>query len=58
MGGARGSVGLWTEEPRETGAPTCAKYLSVCSVGVVRWVSKSIESRWLNRLCIDRVSID
>ena len=35
MGGARGSVELWTEGPRETGAPTCAKYLSVCSVGIV-----------------------
>ena len=44
--GARGPVGLWTEGPRETGAPTCAKYLSVCSV---RIVGSSI--RWcLNRL--------
>ena len=32
MGGARGPVGLWTEGPRVTGAPACAKYSSVCSV--------------------------
>ena len=38
MGGARGPVGLCTKGPRETGAPTCAKYLSVCSVGIVRIV--------------------
>ena len=32
MGSARGSNGLWTEGPRVTGALTCAKYSSVCSV--------------------------
>ena len=32
MGGARGPVGLWTEGPRVTEAPTCAKYSRVCSV--------------------------
>jgi len=57
--GARGPVGLWTEGPRETGAPTCAKYLSVCSVGIVGIVGCSIlvvescpcES---NRLCLNQ----
>ena len=44
MGGARGPVGLWTEGPRETGAPTCAKYLSVCSVGIVQIVGCSNRS--------------
>jgi hypothetical protein len=34
MGGARGPVGLWTEGPRVMGAPTCAKYSSMCSVFV------------------------
>ena len=32
MGGARGEVGLRTEGLRVTGAPTCAKYSSMCSV--------------------------
>ena len=32
MGGVRGLVGLWTEGPRLTGALSCAKYSSVCSV--------------------------
>ena len=31
MGGTRGPVGPWSEGPRETGAPLCAKCLSVCS---------------------------
>ena len=31
MWGVRGSVGLRSEGPRVTGAPTCAKYLCVCS---------------------------
>ena len=31
-GGTRGSVRLWTEGPRATGAPTCAKYSSECSM--------------------------
>ena len=31
MGGTRGPVGLWLEEPRVMGAPLCAKCLSVCS---------------------------
>ena len=44
MGGARGPVGLQTEGPRETGAPTCAKYLSVCSVGIVRLLFDLSES--------------
>ena len=44
MGGARGPVGLQTEGPRETGAPTCAKYLSVCSVGIVQIVGCSNRS--------------
>ena len=30
MGGTRGLVGLWLEGPRVTGAPLCAKCLSVC----------------------------
>ena len=30
-GGTRGPVGLWSEEPRVTGALLCAKCLSVCS---------------------------
>ena len=47
MEGIRGPVGLWTEGPRETRAPTCAKYLSVCSIGIVRIVGCS------NRSCID-----
>ena len=34
MGGARGPVRLRTEGPRVTGAPTCAKYSSECSVFV------------------------
>ena len=32
MGGARGPVELWTEEPRVTGAPAFAECSSVCSV--------------------------
>ena len=32
MGGASGPIGLWTEESRVMGAPTCAKYSSMCSV--------------------------
>ena len=31
MGGTRGLVRLWLEEPRVTRAPLCAKYLSMCS---------------------------
>ena len=31
-------------QEREMGAPMCTKYLSVCSIGVVRWVFESIES--------------
>ena len=31
MEGTRGPVGLWSEEPRVTGAPLCAKCLSMCS---------------------------
>ena len=30
-GGTRGLVGLWSEGPRETGAPLCAKCSSLCS---------------------------
>ena len=30
-GGARGPIGLWSEGPRVTGAPLCAKCSSVCS---------------------------
>ena len=30
-GGVRGPVGLWSEGPRMTEAPTCAERLSVCS---------------------------
>ena len=30
-GGIRGLVKLWSKGPRETGAPLCAKYSSVCS---------------------------
>ena len=30
-GGTRGPVGLWSKGPRVTGAPLCAKCLSVCS---------------------------
>ena len=30
-GGTRGSVELWLEGPRVTGAPLCAKCSSVCS---------------------------
>ena len=44
MEGARGPIGLWTEGPRETGAPTCAKYSTVCSVGIVRIVGYSSRS--------------
>ena len=44
MVGARGLVGLWTEGPREMGAPMCAKYLSVCSVGIVRIIGCSNRS--------------
>ena len=29
-GGTRGPVGLWSEGPRVTGAPLCAKCSSVC----------------------------
>ena len=32
MGGVRGPVRLQTEGPRVTGAPTCAKYSSICSM--------------------------
>ena len=49
MGGIRGPIGLWTEGLREMGAPTCTKFLSVCSVRIVRWVFESIKSSW-NRL--------
>ena len=31
IGGTKGPVGLWSEGPRETGAPLYAKCLSVCS---------------------------
>ena len=31
MGGTRGPVGLWSEGPRVTRAPLCAKCLNVCS---------------------------
>ena len=31
MGGIRGPVKLWYEGMRVTGAPLCAKYLSMCS---------------------------
>ena len=31
MGATRGLVGLWSVEPRVTGAPLCAKCLSMCS---------------------------
>ena len=31
MGGARGPVRPWSEGPRVTGAPLCAKYSSMCS---------------------------
>ena len=31
MRGIRGPVGLWSDEARVTGAPLCAKCLSVCS---------------------------
>ena len=30
-GGTRGPVGLWSEGPKATGAPLCAKCSSVCS---------------------------
>ena len=30
-GGIRGLVGLWSEGPRVTGAPLCAKCSSMCS---------------------------
>ena len=30
-GGTRGLVGLWSEGPRVTGAPLCAKCSGVCS---------------------------
>jgi len=30
MEGVRGPVGLWSEGPRVTGAPLCAKCSSVC----------------------------
>ena len=30
-GGTRGPIGLWSEGPKVTGAPLCAKCLSVCS---------------------------
>ena len=42
--GVRGPIRLWTEGPRVTGAPTCAKYLSMCSVGIVRIVGYSNRS--------------
>ena len=29
-GGARGPIGLWSEGPRVTGAPLCAKCSNVC----------------------------
>ena len=32
MEGVRGPVGLWTEEPRVTGAPTCTKYWNIRSM--------------------------
>ena len=32
MGGARDSIGLWSEGPRVMGAPLCAKCLNVHSV--------------------------
>ena len=31
MGGVRGPVGLWSEGPRVTGTPLCAKCSNVCS---------------------------
>ena len=30
-GGTRGLVELWSEGPRATGGPLCAKYSDVCS---------------------------
>ena len=48
MGGARGPVGLWSEETRVTGAPLCAKCSSVSSWfepgGSVLEVDRSNES--------------
>ena len=44
MGGIRGPVRLRTEGPRVTGAPTCAKCLSVCSIGIFRRLFDSSES--------------
>ena len=32
MGGVRSQVRLWTEGPRVTRVPTCAKYWNMCSV--------------------------
>ena len=32
IGGTRGPIGLWSEGPRVTGAPLCAKCSSMCSI--------------------------
>ena len=49
IGGARGPVGLWSEGPRLTGAPLCAKYSNVCC---------SLGSLIIRIMCVVRVVVD
>ena len=54
MRDARGPVGLWTEGPRVMGAPACAKYLSVCSVGIL---GRSDRLDRVDRVCLNRLRV-
>ena len=49
MGGVRGPVGLWSEGPRVTEAPLCAKCSNVC---------RSLGSLVVQIVCVVRVVVD
>ena len=49
MGGIRGPVGLWSEGPRVTGAPLCAKCSNVCC---------SLGSMVIQIVCVVRAVVD
>ena len=49
VGGSRGSVEPWSEGPRVTGAPLCAKCSSVCC---------SLGSLVVRIVCVVRVVVD
>ena len=54
MGGASGPVGLWTKGLRVTGAPACAKYLSVCSVEILGSLDRLDR---VDRVCLNRLRV-